>query len=264
MSIKFGIRDLRNKDGICYPLKDIAHISFPKDAHEHLSHFEDQSFWFAHRNKIIRGVITKYKSSGLFFDIGGGNGYVAKMLCHQKNIVPVMIEPFLSGCLKAKSRGVKNIVCSDFASLKFAEKMKLVGLFDVIEHIEDDDNFIKKISESMQKNGLIFATVPAFQFLWSKIDEESGHYRRYTLRNFVYLFEQNDFEILHKKYFFTYLVPLMLLIRRQTKKHAESEHKISGFKLKIIKFLNVVDKLLMTIFKGYFPGGSIIIVAKRK
>ena len=41
---------------------------------------EEDSFWFKHRNNIIANSVQKHSPNKTFFDIGGGNGFVAKRL----------------------------------------------------------------------------------------------------------------------------------------------------------------------------------------
>jgi len=53
-------------------------------------------------------------------------------------------------------------------------------LMDVIEHIENDAEFLSMIVEQAKHRARFFVSVPAFPVLWSQRDEELGHYRRYT------------------------------------------------------------------------------------
>jgi hypothetical protein len=41
---------------------------------------EDSSFWFAHRNACLLAVLRQFPTIGPFFDVGGGNGFVAAAL----------------------------------------------------------------------------------------------------------------------------------------------------------------------------------------
>jgi len=55
------------------------------------------------------------------------------------------------------------------------------GAFDVTEHIEDDLGFLRELGGILRPGGRLYVTVPAFPFLWSQEDTDTGHYRRYTL-----------------------------------------------------------------------------------
>jgi len=121
----------------------IDEISYPSDGNELCAEIEDSSFWFKHRNKAILSVMNNFSPRGAIFDIGGGNGYVSKNLI-DNGFDCVLIEPGVSGASKVVERGVKNVVCATVESAEFRpHSIPSVGLFDVIEHIEDDLSFLK-------------------------------------------------------------------------------------------------------------------------
>ena len=71
-------------------------VSYPEDGNEKDFQIEENSFWFTHRNNCIIEAVKKYSHDNLFFDIGGGNGFVAEGL--EKNGTPtILIEPGQSG-----------------------------------------------------------------------------------------------------------------------------------------------------------------------
>jgi len=55
-------------------------LSYPDEYHDDFFELEESSFWFRHRNNYLISVIKKYSKGDCFFDIGGGNGFVAKGL----------------------------------------------------------------------------------------------------------------------------------------------------------------------------------------
>jgi hypothetical protein len=116
----------------------IDEISYPSDGNELCAEIEDSSFWFKHRNKAILSVMNNFSPRGAIFDIGGGNGYVAKGLM-EAGFDCVLVEPGREGARKALERGVENVVCATLESADFYPgALSNVGLFDVVEHIEDD------------------------------------------------------------------------------------------------------------------------------
>ena len=50
----------------------------------------------------------------------------------------------------------------------------------MIEHLEDEKEAIKKLSELLKENGKLVINIPAFQFLWSEHDVLNQHKKRYT------------------------------------------------------------------------------------
>jgi hypothetical protein len=88
-----------------------------------------------------------------------------------------------------------------------------VGLFDVLEHVEDDTGFLQYVRSLMKPGGRLYLTVPAFHHLWSVDDEEAGHFRRYSSRSLRRCLEGAGFSIEYMTYFFWFL-PLPVLVCR--------------------------------------------------
>jgi hypothetical protein len=59
----------------------------------------------------------------------------------------------------------------------------------------------------------VYVTVPAFQWLWSREDLESGHSRRYTLKTLSRVLEASGFTLEFGTYFFSFLPPAILFGR---------------------------------------------------
>ena len=117
----------------------------------------------------------------MFFDIGGGNGYVSKGL-EDQGVSTVLVEPGIQGCLNAKAKGLSTVVCSTLENAGFQNNtLPAAGLFDVVEHIENDVAFLSSVNQYLVSGGKLYITVPAYNALWSAEDTDAGHYRRYTL-----------------------------------------------------------------------------------
>ncbi len=179
-SISTGLQ--LGNDGIWYS-SNTEDISYPSDGNDACFAIEENSFWFKHRNNCIASVVKSYppKSNGTIFDIGGGNGFVSLGLANSGFNV-VLVEPGKFGASNTKKRGLSNVICATTDTAKFnPHSLPAVGLFDVMEHIEDDLNFLKSIKELMKKNARLYVTVPSYSFLWSAEDVFAGHFRRYDL-----------------------------------------------------------------------------------
>lgn len=199
-------------DGIWYSNSE-ASLSYPEEGYDDCFELEEHSFWFKHRNDCLVSLVKRHSENSCFFDIGGGNGFVTKALQNYQ-IVSVLVEPGKSGVLNAKKRGVENVYCGTLADLNGLKgEISAIGTFDVIEHIEDDHQFIKEIFSMLSKDGTFYLTVPAFQSLWSNEDTDAGHYRRYTKQSISKLLTNNGFKIVYATYFFSFLVFPLFLIR---------------------------------------------------
>ena len=190
-------------------------MSYPEEGNNYCFAVEDNSFWFKHRNDVILTLTQRFKFAKNFADVGGGNGFQVKFLSEkypEKQIF--LIEPGYAGCLNAKKRGVKDAYNIFFQEFPFTEKqIDAVGLFDVIEHIEDDKAFLTGLAQYLPSGSHIYITVPAHQWLWSEVDDESGHYRRYNLEMFKKLAKDCGLEYTYGSYIFLYLPPIMGVLR---------------------------------------------------
>jgi len=197
-----------------YRNKKNAEISYPDVGNDSCFTFEDVSPWFKQRNELINALIIKNKLSGNFLDIGGGNGFQAKSLEENNSIDKVfLVEPGYSGCLNAKKRGIENVYCGLFQDFDFTEnKISICGLFDVIEHIEDDISFLNDLYDRLPQNSHVLINVPALQFLWSDSDIHSGHFRRYSKKDLKRIIKDTKFQIIDNGYYFIYYtLPLFIL-----------------------------------------------------
>ena len=264
-------------EGIFYPPKQNPEnfdISYPSDGLKNLNLVEDESYWYWHRNRCIAHQVEKHCSGLPFLDIGGGNGPVSKFL-QNRGVDSILVEPDKTGCQNALSRGVKKIVQGKIGEITFREGCEpfSVGMFDVIEHIEDDQTLIKQVCELLSKDGILIATVPASKFLWSKADVHAGHYRRYTTKSFSDLLENSGFEIIEiHKLFSILLIPIFLfrvipsyLGLYSGKKNTNERDHASG-KGRISR---VLKKILTREFNSISQGkrrrfgSSILVVAKK-
>lgn len=246
-------------------------LSYPEEGYLNLIKLEENSFWFKHRNKCILNFVKRYNPNDIFFDIGGGSGAVANFL-QQNDIRTILIEPAYQGALAAAKRNLTT-VCDSFENLHPTTSINAVGLFDVIEHIENDQIFLNKINKFLSDNGYIYITVPAYKWLWSEEDDYAGHYRRYNLKTLKQILEQANFKVLHSSYFFCPLIlpillfrviPSLIGLRKNNLQQNLNEHNTNRLSAKI---MNILLKIEFAMIKGYLKipfGASCILVAQKK
>jgi len=274
-SISAGLR--LASDGIWYPQGRRQNISYPDNGCARCFVVEDRSFWFQHRNRCIIALVRLFppRDNRPIFDIGGGNGYVSQGLAREGFQV-VLAEPQNDGACNAKKRGLQNIVCASLEDAQFLPgSLHAMGLFDVLEHVEDDISFLKMASSVLASGGRLYATVPGYQFLWSGEDVSAGHYRRYTLREIGEKLKMAAFEVDFATYIFRFLpipifflrtIPYRLGFRKEGFKanslhwdHAASGNKLRFFldRLLSLEICNIQVKSSM----GF--GGTCLVAATR-
>ena len=206
--------------------------------------------------------------------MGGGNGFVSLEI--KKNGYEVaMLEPGINGILNAKKRGLKKLICTNFSEIDlYPNSIPAIGIFDVLEHTEEDVEFLKKIQKSLITGGKLYLTVPAYNWLWSDEDNKAGHFRRYTINLLKSKIKRIRLEIEYFTYIFSIApIPIFLfrtlptklnLQKKEIQKRTKNEHKIrKGLAGNILQ--KIWNSELKTIFKQKsIPfGGSCLLVAKK-
>jgi SAM-dependent methyltransferase len=262
------------QDGL-WAARTVSDVSYPDSGNEFCFAVEESSFWFRHRNNCILELMKSLPPPGAFFDVGGGNGYVARAI-QNAGLETILIEPGLSGAKNALKRGVLNVVRATLEDAAFLpEVLPAVGLFDVVEHIQEDRAFLTGISRLMTPGGRVYLTVPAFRWLWSGEDEEAGHWRRYTLQSVSKTLTHAGFEVEFATYFFGFL-PLPILLFRalphrigfaRTKGAdgaARSDHELnSSLANRILQKLMRRELLNIAAGRPCSVGGSCLVVARK-
>ena len=198
-------------DGI-WCSRTTSRVSYPENGNDQCFELEDTSFWFQHRNGCLIEVFRRFPPNGVFFDIGGGNGYVSSALQNAGWPV-VLLEPGPQGARNARGRRIENVICATFEDAGFQEEsLPAAGAFDVVEHLKDDLGFLRSVARCLAPGGRLYLTVPAFQSLWSQEDDDAGHYRRYTRASLTRVLGQAGLDTEYVTYFFGFLpLPIWML-----------------------------------------------------
>ncbi len=190
-------------------------VHYPDDGSDAAFAVEDSSWWFAHRNRVILGALRRaLPPPATFLDIGAGNGFVSRGL-RGAGYGVALLEPSEAGARNARGRGLPNVACAAFAPGLFAPgSFDGAGLFDVIEHVEDDAGLLRAVRGVLRPGGVVAVTVPAMPSLFSSDDAAAGHFRRYTRRSLGAALAAAGFEAARTAYFMAALVPAVFAARR--------------------------------------------------
>jgi hypothetical protein len=135
--------------------------------------------------KYYVSIISPYVS-GNVLEIGAGAGMTTKLFCPEKYERWVCLEPdplLLENIKHLIDRGELPRSC--IPQLGNIEDVKdrlfdTIIYIDVLEHIEDDKEEIKRSLHCLQQGGNLAILSPAHQWLYSTFDSNIGHYRRYS------------------------------------------------------------------------------------
>ncbi|MDK9709089.1 MAG: class I SAM-dependent methyltransferase [Desulforhopalus sp.] len=237
-----------------------------------LAQLENANFWFQYRNKLILWVIEHYHPTfQLLLEIGCGTGYV--LTCISKSFPEAKLsgsEIYVAGLEFAAARlPSAKFMQMDARNIPFENEFDLIGAFDVLEHIKEDEDVLTQMYAALKPNGIMLLTVPQHEWLWSPTDEYAFHVRRYTAADIHKKVEKAGFRIIRSTSFITTLLPVMM-ISRFWQKRVSGKLENTSAELKISLWLNVLFSRLLSpelalIQKGVnFPiGGSRIVVAKK-
>jgi len=230
-----GLR--QDPDGI-WRGRGMEAVSYPAAGNNDCFALEDSSFWFAHRNACLLALLQRFPTPVPFFDIGGGNGFVAAALQSKGDISVVLVEPGADGVRHAQGRGLRTVVQATLTGAGFRDRsLPAIGFFDVLEHIEDEQGFLGEVRRCLAVNGRIYLSVPAGRWLWSDADVQAGHFRRYTpagLRaalnraGFRPLFLSRIFSPLPLPLFLCRTLPSLFGHRRQAVRNYFRQHQPKG------------------------------------
>lgn len=137
-------------------------------------------YWSSQLGRFIAGDVL---------EVGAGIGANTKMLrtsagrvCSWTSLDP---DPYLAGRLREKlSADPATAECHTYAGT--TQKFDLVPQFDtllyidVLEHIEQDREEMRRAAGLLRRGGHIVVLAPAHQWLYSRFDEAIGHFRRYN------------------------------------------------------------------------------------
>ena len=184
--------------------------SFPEHVRDLLAYAEREHFWFRSRARLIADIVAESVGPGGWLEIGCGTGYVLAEVARRypgHSSGQDVSRPALE---IARRRTDADLYLTNTDDVPIRE-LAGVGLFDVIEHLEDDVAALSAASSCLKLGGAVVVTVPAHQWLWSQTDEAAGHRRRYGRRPLLAALTQAGFHVELCRPFFGCLLPGVLM-----------------------------------------------------
>jgi SAM-dependent methyltransferase len=243
---------------------------FRPEYFEKLAALEAASFWFRARNQLIAWACDRYfPATSRFLEIGCGTGYV---LSRVAGVFPSAqltgSEVFTAGLAIARRRVPQAELCQiDARQIPFSDHFDLVGAFDVLEHVEQDEGVLREIHRALRSGGGLVLTVPQHAWLWSRQDELACHVRRYAASELEQKLVRAGFETLFRTSFVSLLLPLMWLSRRLRDvvgdEDASSELRTNKLADAALGAVMGIERTLITNGLRFPAGGSLLYVARK-
>lgn len=231
---------------------------------------EKTHWWHVAKRRLVEEAIKNdwfKKKNFSIFDAGCGTG--ALLLELRDLTTEIYGGDISSKSLRfTKNRGISNLLKIDFEKkLPYpSKKFDCVTCLDVLEHVGNDKQMLSEFYRLLKKNGRLYLTVPAYQFLWSYWDVSLGHKRRYQKSSLIRLIGKTGFQVKYSSYFYSFLLPVAIVFRIVK---TVSSQKSSDFVVfptiinQLMLFLCWLERKLMKLFPIPF-GLSIFIVAIKK
>lgn len=236
---------------------------------------EDRHFWYLARREVVLDALARCVpdvARRTLFDIGCGSGGLLGFL---ERHIPVTgaCDAHRVGLEIARRRTTAPLVLVDDGRIPpLAPGQPLVGMFDVLEHLDDDEATLRWLFGVLEPGGVLVLTVPAHPFLFGEMDRLACHRRRYRRGELLSKLRRAGFQVRLLTHFMAPLVPLLLLFRqagrlldglgfRSAERSTQELAVVPGFN-GAMRSLLLLERLWLRRFSLPF-GSSLIAVAAR-
>jgi len=236
----------------CFVEPKKENTGFNADTFKFLYEMEKKHFWHTARKEIIYQMLKYYLQEKIntvkMLEIGCGNGAILQYL-KKKGVDVEGGDISIEGLKFCKKRINIPLYQIDALATPFScESYDIVGIFDVIEHVEDEKSLLKEVFRICKKNGKVIITVPANKSLWSYFDVLSKHKRRYTKKELIFKLEQVGFKIEKISFFMFFLFPFYWIFRKlATLKNYKKKQDFT--KLREIKTIPIINDIFLSILR---------------
>ena len=190
--------------------------------YDELHRVEQTHWWFRARRHIVWSLVRRYIGGGAnqrlrICELGCGTGGNLAAIAHKHDVVGVECSPralaYARQTLGSRARFGRLPHEIDLPPASY----DVVLMTDVLEHIEDDAASASTALRLVRPGGIVVATVPAYQWLYSPRDAHHHHFRRYSKRHFADLWKGADAQTLLLSHYNTLLFPPAAVVRLASK-----------------------------------------------
>jgi 2-polyprenyl-3-methyl-5-hydroxy-6-metoxy-1,4-benzoquinol methylase len=206
-------------------------------------------------------------------EVGCGTGYVLSAIAASRKWERLCGSELHEQALtfaRQRLNGTAELIQIDARAIpaRYSD-MDVIGAFDVIEHIEDDEAVLRGMHRALRPGGGLMITVPQHGWLWSSFDEVAHHVRRYDAGQLRAKIEIAGFHVLFSGSYTFALLPAMLLSRlfsvQSDDAIARAFSEVSTPKPINVLFRSILNaEVALTLAGVRFPvGGSRVVVARK-
>ncbi len=147
-------------------------------------------------SKISKPFLLNSFENSSVLDFGAGTGTIARLWRAHLGVNP--------HCVEIDSQLASNLRLAGFEThnnlADLSKRFQFVYSANVLEHIKEDVVALVQLGRILENNGLLCIYVPAFPVLFSELDRQVGHYRRYTKETLNRALATSGFEVVKSEY----------------------------------------------------------------
>ena len=197
--------------------------------YDHMAQLDQRHWWYRGRRQVLAAMIRRcvtLPNRAKILEIGCGTGHNLAMLAQFGEVDALELDEEARNI--AEKRLGHRVMSAPLPEIEEVRDgaYDLIGAFDVIEHIADDQAALASIASKLKRGGTLVLTVPAHPWLWSAHDTVNHHKRRYSKRALKRLIEASPLKLTKIGYFNSLLFPLAVAKRVASKLSGSNDASI--------------------------------------
>jgi SAM-dependent methyltransferase len=219
--------------------------------------------------------VSEFQPGYLVLEVGCGTGNVLRVLrkaCPEGAVIG--LELWLDGLRHAQRRSAGLLVQGDVRDCPFSKPFSLIGMFDVLEHVQEERETLASLWGNLEPGGRLLLTVPAHQCLWSYFDEAARHCRRYSGEDICRKLTEAGFHVEFVTQFMASIFPIVWFVRKMPWFPAHADSNTSRARTRSeFRLVPIVNQILTALLSleaswvargHHLPFGTSLVVIARK
>lgn len=152
-----------------YNLNACEIIYSKTNEHQNVGHNIEQNRYISAR--IVEKVIP-YQSTGTWLDVGFGNGSLL-FTAQEYGFKPIGLDIRITNVNAMRSLSI-DAYCDDICTFTSNEKMSVITMADVLEHISYPKSALMAAKKLLIENGILFISLPNSEsIIWKALDKQN-------------------------------------------------------------------------------------------
>lgn len=176
---------------------------------------EDSYWWHVAKRQLVMQLLAKHcPPPGRLVEGGIGSGRnLVEFQSVGYDVTGFDLMP--ESVAHVRHRGIEDVRVHDLCQPwpVDADSLRAVVLLDVLEHVPDPIGVLRHVHAALERDGAVIITVPAHPWLYSRWDEQLGHFRRYTVREFRQHATEAGFRVASLQYWNSFTMPAAVAVR---------------------------------------------------